>query len=185
MALYKLIRSRRKTIAITVGRDGTAAVRAPLHASKAQIDKAIRDAAPWIEKQRAKMEAEARRAEAAGALGEDELKALSKAMKAALAVKLPVFAARVGVAYGRVTVRCQRSKWGSCSAKGNLNFNCLLMLAPEAVLDYVIVHELCHRKHMDHSKEFWAEVERACPGYKAQKKWLKDNGGTLMRRANG
>lgn len=185
MTEYKLIRSRRKTIGISVDAEGQVIVRAPQLSTKAQIEKALRDAEGWIARQRARLQAEAKRAEDAGALSEAEIDALAKSMKAALALKLPAFAARAGVTYGRVTVRCQRSKWGSCSAKGNLNFNCLLMLAPEEVLDYVIVHELCHRKHMDHSKEFWAEVERLCPGFKARKKWLKDNGGTLMRRANG
>ena len=96
--------------------------------------------------------------------------------------KLKIYAPLIGVEYGRVTVRRQKSKWGSCSAQGNLNFNCLLMLAPEEVLDYVVVHELCHRKHMDHSKEFWAEVRRVMPDHEKQKKWLKENGAVLMRR---
>lgn len=72
--------------------------------------------------------------------------------------------------------------WGSCSSKGNLNFNCLLMLTPPEVIDYVVVHELCHRKEMNHSKAFWSEVEKVLPDYKAQIKWLKDEGGNIMRR---
>ena len=69
---------------------------------------------------------------------------------------------------------------GSCSSKGNLNFNCLLMLAPPKVLDSVVVHELCHRKEMNHSKRFYAEVLRVFPDYWAQDKWLKENGNILM-----
>ena len=98
--------------------------------------------------------------------------------------RLDHFIPLVGRAPGRVTIREQRTKWGSCSAKGNLNFNCLLMLAPEEVMDYVIVHELCHLRHMDHSKDFWAEVGSIDPAFKAHQKWLRDNGGALMARAH-
>ena len=87
--------------------------------------------------------------------------------------------------YGRVTVRCQRTKWGSCTSQGNLNFNCLLMLCPPEVIDSVVVHELCHRKEMNHSPRFWAEVEKILPDYKISRKWLKDHGEVIMRRMTG
>lgn len=92
------------------------------------------------------------------------------------------YAPLVGVRVGRITIRNQVSRWGSCSAQGNLNFNCLLMLCPEEVRDYVVVHELCHRKQLNHSPAFWAEVERVLPGYKEQYRWLKENGSRLIRR---
>ena len=92
------------------------------------------------------------------------------------------YADLIGVSYGRITIRNQKSKWGSCSAKGNLNFNCLLMLCPSEVLDYVVIHELCHRKEMNHSPKFWAEVEKYVPDHKTQRKWLKDEGSKLIAR---
>ena len=92
------------------------------------------------------------------------------------------YAPVVGVSYSRITVRSQRTKWGSCSSKGGLNFNCLLLLAPTEVLDYVVVHELCHRLEMNHSARFWAEVERVLPDYAAARKWLRQNGGSLLAR---
>ena len=84
------------------------------------------------------------------------------------------YAPLVGVSFGRITIRNQRSLWGSCSAKGNLNFNCLLMLTPPEVIDSVIVHELCHRKEMNHSKAFYAEVRRVFPDY-----WKWDKSGPI------
>ena len=88
----------------------------------------------------------------------------------------------IGVSYGKITIRNQASRWGSCSAKGNLNFNCLLMLCPAELLDYVVIHELCHLKEMNHSKKFWSEVSRFCPGYEQYKKWLKEHGNELIGR---
>lgn len=90
------------------------------------------------------------------------------------------FARIVGVDYRRITIRSQKTRWGSCSSLGGLNFNCLLMQAPEEIRDYVIVHELCHRLEMNHSRRFWAEVERVMPDYKTRRKWLKDHGTELM-----
>ena len=91
-------------------------------------------------------------------------------------------ARQVGVDYGRITIRNKKTHWGSCSSKGNLNFNCLLMLAPAEILDYVVVHGLCHRKEMNHSKAFWAEVEKVLPDYRESVQWLKEKGSLIMRR---
>lgn len=96
--------------------------------------------------------------------------------------KVRHYAPLVGVDYGRITIRNQRTRWGSCSSKGNLNFNYLLMLLPDDVIDSVVVHELCHRKHMNHSPQFYAEVERVFPEYKSSNKWLNENGGIYLSR---
>lgn len=90
-----------------------------------------------------------------------------------------IYAPIVGVEYHKMHIKDQKSRWGSCSKKGNLNFNWRLIMAPEAVLDYVVIHELCHLIHMNHSPEFWKLVEKICPDYKEQKHWLKMNGETL------
>ena len=99
-----------------------------------------------------------------------------------LTERVRYFADLLGVSYGRLTIRSQRTRWGSCSAKGNLNFNCLLMLCPEDVRNYVVIHELCHRRHLNHSADFWAEVEKYCPDYRIHRKWLKDNGASIIAR---
>ncbi|MBI4288676.1 MAG: M48 family metallopeptidase [Chloroflexi bacterium] len=82
----------------------------------------------------------------------------------------------VGVDICRITVREQRTRWGSCSRKGNLSFNWKLLMAPEPVMDYVVIHELCHLKEMNHSKRFWQVVARYCPRWREHKKWLRDHG---------
>ena len=92
------------------------------------------------------------------------------------------YAPLVGVTYGKVTIRNQRTLWGSCSAKGNLSFNCLLMLCPPEVIDSVVVHELCHRKEMNHSERFYAEVLRVFPEYRKWDRWLKKNGRSIRNR---
>ena len=92
------------------------------------------------------------------------------------------YAAIMGVDFNRITIRNQTTRWGSCSAKKNLNFNALLMLTPGEVIDSVIVHELAHLKHMDHSQAFYAEVLRVYPDYRKWDRWLKKNGELLMRR---
>ena len=84
------------------------------------------------------------------------------------------FAAQMGVTYGRITIRAQRTRWGSCSSKGNLNFNYLLYYLPEELMDYVVIHELAHRKHMNHSSYFWREVERYCSDYRQRRARLQN-----------
>ena len=111
----------------------------------------------------------------------DELKARAAEV---IPARVSYYAQIVGVEYGRITIRCQKTRWGSCSSKGNLNFNCLLMLAPPEVLDSVVVHELCHLKEMNHSKAFYDEVLRAYPNYKQDHQWLKEHGSELMSRVN-
>lgn len=117
-----------------------------------------------------------------GKLTETELKELVAAAKEHIPERVAYFAPAVGVKYGKITIRKQRSRWGSCSSAGNLSFNALLMLAPPEVLDGVVVHELCHIKQMNHSAAFYREVSRILPDYKERNKWLKENGHTLLER---
>ncbi len=87
--------------------------------------------------------------------------------------RLDKWSARLHVSYNRVTIRGQKTRWGSCSRKGNLSFNWKLLMAPEPVVDYVIIHELTHLKEMNHSKRFWQLVAERCPRWREHKKWLR------------
>lgn len=175
---YTVVRSRRKSVAIRIRPDGAVEVRCPLFASEERLREIVCRKADRIEKKLLEIKS----APPVVPFTEDELRALTHQARESLPPLIAYYAARVGVSCGRVTIRHQKSRWGSCSAKGNLNFNCLLMLTPPEVIDYVIVHELCHLKQMNHSFKFWAKVESVIPNYREAQKWLKENGESLIRR---
>ncbi len=176
---FEVIRSERKTMSAQI-KGNKLIIRAPLQATNEDINRFLLQHKRWIETHLAK--AQARQAEKAALhkLTPEEIKALANKALEVIPQRVAHYAPLVGVTYGRITIRNQRSKWGSCSSKGNLNFNCLLMLVPPEVLDSVVVHELCHRKEMNHSDRFYAEVLRVFPDYWAQDKWLRENGELLM-----
>lgn len=175
----QVIKSNRKSIAIEIKPDLTVIVRAPRRMSKWEIERFVREHEDWIQKH---LEIVRKRKEKQESLPQkdkltpDELKVLVNMAREAIPERVAYYAPIVGVAYGRIAIRNQKTRWGSCSGKGNLNFNCQLMRMPPEVIDYVVVHELCHRKEMNHSPKFWAEVERVLPDYKSRRKWLKENG---------
>ena len=179
----ELIRSRRRTLSVQVRRDGSVLVRAPMRTPQREIRRFLEKHADWIEKQQLRLRQQAEEAAKIPPLSEDELKELTRLARKDLTARCEAYAAQMGVSYGRIAIRHQKSKWGSCSSKGNLNFNCLLMLTPEDVRDYVVVHELCHLRHMNHSAEFWAEAEKYMPDYRDARKWLKQNGAAVMNRS--
>ena len=192
-----IIRSNRKTLAIQINPDLSVTVRAPIYASQRDIERILKEKEGWIQKHIEKIrEQEAKRKETQGYgengeqgeaiereyLSREEIQKLAEKALEYIPKRVSYFAKQIGVTYGRITIRNQKTRWGSCSSKGNLNFNCLLMLTLPEVIDYVVVHELCHRKEMNHSKAFWAEVEKVLPNYKEQVKWLKENGGGIIKR---
>ena len=178
---YEVIRSSRKTLQLEV-RGGKLIVRAPRWATNAQIGDFVRENQAWIEAQLEKTAARQRELQGVEKLSPEELRALAKRAAQVIPARAAYYAPLIGVTYGRITIRCQRTKWGSCSSDGNLNFNCLLMLAPPEVLDSVVVHELCHRRQPNHSKQVYAEVLRVFPDYWEHQQWLKDYGNALLAR---
>ena len=176
-----IIHSSRKSIALEM-KPGILTVRAPKGMSRREINTFLESKRSWIEKHLAKMEERQEALEKVEPFTLAEIHEMADKALVVIPEKVRKYAPIVGVDYGRITIRNQRSRWGSCSSKGNLNFNCLLMLFPDEVIDYVVVHELCHRKHMNHSAAFYTEVERVFPEYRKCQKWLKENGGLYLNR---
>ena len=173
---YRVVRSSRKTTSLEINRAGEVVVRCPLGMPEEQIAALVEQHRAWLEQRLAQIP----KTQPVQKLTPEELQALGKRAVEHFPERVAHFAAILGVSYGRITIRTQKTKWGSCSSKANLNFNVLLMLAPPMVLDYIVIHELCHRKHMNHSAALWAEVEGVMPNYRQQEKWLKEHGSELM-----
>lgn len=181
----QMIRSNRRTIAIEITRDCQVLLRVPNRMKQKDVQAFVSEKWAWIEKNYREMQQKRQKREdlfQTYQLTDDRIRELAKQACQIIPQRVTYYAEKMGVTYGRITIRNQKTRWGSCSSKGNLNFNCMLMLAPREVLDYVVIHELCHRKEMNHSKRFWKEVEKVMPDYEVHKKWLKDNGSILLIR---
>lgn len=172
---YSVIRSRRRTVAVEISEDAQVIVRAPNRMPVYEIEKFLETNRKWIDDHLVKVRERSRHKRFIEPASANELAALKTIAEAVLPDRVRYYADILGVTYGRISVRRQKTVWASCSAKGNLSFNCMLMKAPERVRDYVIVHELCHRLEMNHSSRFWAHVESVMPDYRECRKWLKEN----------
>lgn len=178
----EIIRSNRKSIAIQICQDGHIKIRAPRRTKDDEIMEFIEKNSGWIKKHQNIMREQQAKIAKLPPISMQELHELADQAMAILPERVEYFSKQIGVSYGRITIRNQKTRWGSCSGKGNLNFNCLLMLTPTDIQDYVVVHELCHRKEMNHSPKFWAEVAKIIPDYQKKRKWLRENGTEIMAR---
>ncbi len=180
----KIIRSERKSISIEIKWDLSIVVRAPQRMSDRDIANFVESKREWIENslEIAKKRLEDENSAQAQKLTSEEVKALFSAAKQDFPTRAEKWAKIMNVDFSRVTIRMQRTLWGSCSGKKNLNFNCLLMLCDEKIRDYVVIHELCHLTQMNHSQKFWSLVESYCPDYRTQRKYLRDNGRDIMKK---
>lgn len=171
----QVIRSDRKTLALEIKDDLIVRARIPKYVTDRQLREFVAKNEEWIRrKHRAMREKVARRPAMPRPLPtkEEQQEILEK-----IVGRVRHYEEVMGLFCNRITVRDQKTRWGSCSSKGNLNFNYRLAYMPSAILDYVVVHELAHLRHMDHSKEFWALVGVYLPDYKERRKWLKEHGG--------
>lgn len=176
---YRIVRSSRRTLSLIV-RPHQVTVRAPYAESEENIVRFVEEHAGWVVR---KLEEAGAREEAARqfpVLSQAGLRKLHAKAVSYIPQRVAFFAPVVGVTYGKITFRIYKSRWGSCKADGSLSFNTLLMLAPPDVIDSVVVHELCHRKVMDHSPRFYREVLRVCPDYDRKHRWLRDNRDRIM-----
>ena len=175
---YTLVRSARRSLAVQIKSDGRVVVRANYKTSLQTIENFLSAKSAWIKKHLAEIAEKS----VLPKFTEKEIKGFIASSKAFLPSKVAYFANLIGVSYGNITIRRARTLWGSCTARGNLNFNCLLADIPESVADYVVIHELCHRREMSHSQKFWALVSQYCPEYKTCRKWLKTSGTEYLGR---
>ena len=152
--------------------DGDLRVTIPRGGSRREAEQFVERHRSWAERQRAKMMV-ARRPAA-------ELRALRARAANELPPQLLALAAAQGLTVRRVTIRDQRSRWGSCSPKGHIALNFRLLLMPPDVREYILIHELMHLKQANHSRRFWRLVEAACPGFRAAERWLRTHGPSLF-----
>ena len=155
----QIIRSSRRSMGLQVKADGTVCARVPMQVMDYAVQEFIEGHADWIFKKRKLV------------LSKDNRPDIVY-LPEFIEEKVSHYASVMGVSYGRITMRNQKTRWGSCSREGNLNFNCRLLFVPDRIVDYVVIHELAHRRFMNHSKAFWKEVEKYMPDYKEQKKLL-------------
>ncbi len=179
---YVIKKSRRRSMSIRVAADKKVMVKVSLGTPVSVVEEFLREKKTWIVKQLEKVEKQTQMAEAMGPLTAQDISALKKKAKEIIPARVDYYSKLTGITYNKIFIRLQRSRWGSCSVEGNLNFNCLLALMPFEILDSVVVHELCHRRHMDHSKAFYTEVLNIFPEYKRCDKWLKQNGPAYFKR---
>ena len=166
---YEIIYSDRRTLSLCI-KEGRLIVRAPRGAQKRDIERLVLEYRGWIEKH---LPASIRKNELYSSLGEDEIKMLKKRAREVLTSKTAYYASLMNISYGRITITSAKTRFGSCTAEGNIAYSYRLMLYPEEAIDYVVVHELAHRKEMNHSKEFYKIVASVLPDFKSRKALLK------------
>lgn len=175
-------RSKRKSAAIKITADMQIVVFVPLYVSDNEIERMVISKSKWIDEHMLKVQSTIDERSKLEKITFEQVKELADQAVEYIPKRVKYYAEKENFVYNKITIKNLVSRWGSCSTKGNLNFNCLLMLTPDYVIDYIVVHELCHLREMNHSEKFWAEVEKIMPDYQRAELWLKQNGGNLISR---
>lgn len=178
-------RTKRKSAAIKITADMQIVVFVPLYVSDNEIERMVISKSKWIDEHMLKVQSTIDERSKLEKITFEQLKELEDQAVEYIPKRVKYYAEKENFVYNKITIKNLVSRWGSCSTKGNLNFNCLLMLTPDYVIDYIVVHELCHLREMNHSEKFWAEVEKIMPDYQRAELWLKQNGGNLISRMRG
>lgn len=169
----ELERLKRKTLAIQVTRDIHLLIKAPWGMSEREISRFVEQKQFWLYKQAKRMmECKTKHVERS----KEEIRILREQAREILTEKTNVYVQQLGVSYNKIRIGNQTTRWGSCSSKGTISYNWKLVLMPEAIMDYVVVHEVCHLKEMNHSSQFWQLVSRVLPDYEQRRAWLKQHG---------
>ena len=182
---YTIVRSKRRSIGFEVRPGGKITVRIPMRASVNTVKEIIEDKKDWLYemylKQKDKIDTDSLREAERNNPGTAYLeKKYRQAAKRYIYERVEYYIEMIGGHYSSIRIGDQKTRWGSCSNNGTLSFSWRLMLAPPRVLDYVVIHEICHLTYMDHSKNFWDLVSVYDPDYKEHRKWLKENGDGLI-----
>ena len=179
----EVVYSRRRTLGLEVRADGRVILRAPKGLSNQDVMDFVKERQAWIVQKWFETERIRRQKAERPPRDYEQNPALEvqyrKEARRRITERAAYFAEKMGVDYGRIAIKAATTRWGSCSAQGNLNFHWKLILMPPAILDYVVVHELAHRIEMNHSPRFWTQVERILPDYRERRRWLKENGGLI------
>lgn len=170
---FQLTRSKRKTLAIYVKPDGSVEVKAPLKMAEKTIENFVEEKADWIDHVKKRF-ADMRQNRKTIIISSDDMRRLKEEAGAYIGSRCPFFAKQMGVSYQKIGITKAKTRWGSCSSKGNISFSYRLMLTPKDAIDYVIVHELAHLKEMNHSQKFWAIVGKMMPDYKERRRLLRE-----------
>jgi predicted metal-dependent hydrolase len=170
-SVYFVRHRRARRYLLRVDHDGRVRVTIPRGGSKREADAFVQRHLDWVARQQARL--------MPSAFGPDERRVLRERARVELPRRLLELAAECGIEVSRVSVRNQRTRWGSCGRDGHISLNWRLVLMPPAVRDYVLIHELMHRRRLDHSPAFWKLVAAACPGYRESRRWLRLNGPAL------
>lgn len=178
-------RSKRKSAAIKITADMQIVVFVPVYVSDNEIERMVISKSKWIDEHMLKVQSTIDERSKLEKITFEQVKELADQAVEYIPKRVKYYAEKENFVYNKITIKNLVSRWGSCSTKGNLNFNCLLMLTPDYVIDYIVVHELCHLREMNHSEKFWAEVEKIIPDYQRAELWLKQNGGNLISRMRG
>ena len=166
---YEVVYSGRRTISLCI-KEGRLVVRAPYRTIRERIESVIASHEKWINKH---IERQVERNKKYEDLTDEKIALLRKEAKRVLPLKVAYYANIMGLKYGRITITGAKTRFGSCSSKGNISFSYRLMLYPDAAVDYVVVHELAHLIEMNHSPRFYKIIENLLPDYKERKKLLK------------
>ena len=168
MISYQIIKSRRKSVCIEIRENGEVIVRCPLRYPEREVEKWVEKKKGWIEKKQKEISFRPKKE-----YGEEEISALKKQAREYLIPKTKEFAEKFGFSYTRVTITKAKKRFGSCSGKCAISYSCYLMLYPKEAIDYVVLHELCHTKHHDHSPRFYALLDRLMPDHRERRKLLR------------